>query len=167
MTCTKDGSGLERQVGAIVSEVKSGMTPTKALDVIKKVGQLITGLPTTLKDCYEVKNDLGLVKAWALNIEKNPTVILANVQKNWDDVGKQLFKIPGDVKAKNYSGSGRDIADLLVDVLGKIGAKAKAAKGPAKKLELMQLNGGWEGAYHMPYANMFHGNNFVGHMGHD
>lgn len=109
------------------------MSIATAVEIAKDLGNLLTSVPKEYADCTGIKQDIAKIKAWALNLKKNPLAIVGNIKKNWNQIGKELFEFPVDIKKGDWKDLGVNAAEFLIDIVGRPGDAAKKAKKLSKK----------------------------------
>ena len=94
-------------------------------DIIQGVllaGQIIKELPADLATCKGMEADLAKLAAWAAKFAK-PIELVAILAKNlllhWSKITTDIKSIEHDWDASAYYQCGDDVADLVIEALGK------------------------------------------------
>lgn len=119
-TCIKDQTGITNELQVIINECKQGFSIPIALDVGHRIGVLVSELPTDLRDCVSLNDDMAKITAWTSGLINDPKRVFANVVKNWDDLITRFKNVPQDFKQGAFEAAGKETADILIDLLGKI-----------------------------------------------
>ena len=119
-TCIHDQTGITNELQVIINEVKQGFSIQIALDVAHRIGVLISELPGDLRDCVSLNDDMAKITAWTSGLVNDPKRVFANIVKNWNDLGDRFKDLPVEFKKGAFEKAGRQTADILIDMLGKI-----------------------------------------------
>ena len=119
--CLTDESALEQEITNAIADITKG----DLNDIIKgimEIGQILKELPADLAHCKEIEADVAKILKWAQKFT-NPTELVVIVSKNlllhWKSVEKDVKAISSDWTAASYYNAGDDVADLVIQALGK------------------------------------------------
>ena len=94
-------------------------------DIINGVmlaGQIIKELPADLATCKNIEADIAKLTAWAAKFAKPVelvTILAKNLLAHWSKIVKDVKTIESDWDASSYYQCGDDVADLVIQALGK------------------------------------------------
>ena len=117
--CVADASKLEAQIDEILEDVKK-LSPENIIKAAKDLIALVKELPSDLKQCENMKDDVKRVHAWVKNVVTHPSTILKNAIAHIGDLTKEAKKEMDDLKADKGVEAGDDLAQIVVDLFGTV-----------------------------------------------
>ena len=106
-------------VKEIVDEFKT-LDPTQIVDGIKKIIDLINHGLEDIDVCKEASSDLDEVEKWAQNVVAHPSKIINNSLKHITAIIGGVRNAVKDYSEEKYDEAGDNIAEVVVDMLGKV-----------------------------------------------
>ena len=121
-TCLTDADTLEKQVEEAIADLSKGDL-NDLIAGAKILMQIISELPTDLKNCQSMQGDLNRIVAWA-NQFTDPQVFIQTVTNNvlahFAVITSDITKATSDFNDAKFYDAGSDVADLLVQSLGQV-----------------------------------------------
>ena len=119
--CLKNTEDVKVEVNKIVNEMATG-TFEAIMAGIKDLAALIQELPTDLKDCENIQDDMNKISNWGQKFI-TPTglaKLVENVMANWSTIQKDIGDINADISNSKYYEAGQVTADTIIIATGKI-----------------------------------------------
>merc|ERR1711998_468418 len=119
--CMKNTSTVATEVNKIVNEMSAG-TMQAIIQGVKDLATLIQELPTDLKDCENIQDDVSKITKWGQQFI-SPTGlghIVENVMANWSSIQQDIGAIQAHIKGSQYEMAGESTADVIILAAGKI-----------------------------------------------
>ena len=113
---------LKKQVKEAFADISKGDI-NDLIAGAKILMQIITELPTDLKNCESIQGDLNRIVAWA-NKFTDPQVFIETVTQNvlahFSVITADITKVTSDFNDAKFYDAGSDVADVLVQTLGQV-----------------------------------------------
>ena len=106
-------------VKTIIDEFKT-MDPAKIVDAIRTIIDVINHGLSDIDACKEASSDLDKVEQWAENVVAHPTTIINNSIKHISGIIGGIRNAVKDYSDEQYDEAGDYIAEVVVDMLGKV-----------------------------------------------
>ena len=119
--CLANTETVTAEVNKIVNEMSVGSL-TAIIQGIKDAAALIQELPTDLKDCENIQDDVTKITNWGSQVI-SPTglaKIFENVMANWANIQSDIGNINSDLQNSQYEQAGEATADVVILAMGKI-----------------------------------------------
>ena len=120
--CLTDADTLEKQIEDAIADISKGDL-NDLIAGAKILMQLITELPTDLKNCESIQGDLNRIVVWA-NQFTDPQVFIETVTNNvlahFSVITADITKVTSDFNDAKFYDAGSDVADVLVQTLGQV-----------------------------------------------
>ena len=120
--CLTDADSLEKQIEEAVADLSKGDFNDLVAGA-KILMQIISELPTDLKNCQAIQGDINRIVSWA-NKFSDPAVFIETVTKNvlahFSAITSDITKATSDFNGAKFYDAGNDVADVLVQTLGQV-----------------------------------------------
>ncbi|CDW72936.1 UNKNOWN [Stylonychia lemnae] len=125
--CLQDSEELTEQLEEIQNDLES-RNINAMFDGLKLIGKLVLSLPSQLKDCEKIKDDLEQFKKWA-EVFTKPQELYVQLMKNipahfteiWDDIQDANTQYQNG----DYYKYGKDLGDSMVLAVGQVQTRYK------------------------------------------
>lgn len=118
-TCAIDSASIIPLVESALVDLEKGLIS----EAVSKLGEVITLLPTILKDCKSTQDDIKAIEAWA-SVFGSKAQLVAQVTKNYllhkKAVKADIAEVKSEWAADRFFKAGVTSADIVIKTVGPI-----------------------------------------------
>ena len=120
--CADDLESIEKEIEEIIPELQS-LDPTQIVDAVQKLIKIVQDALGDVDTCKAMNTDLQKVEDWAKNVVSHPTSIVNHVLMHIGGIITAIKDATADAASGDMEKLGDDMAEICVDVFGKVDEK--------------------------------------------